>query len=170
LRDLHASTATVAQGLVTAQAPAGAPSPVSVGGAQRQAIDQAIQAGIGSGSGASGSGTPGPAGPAGPMGPPGLGMPGDDGEDGLGIPGPIGATGPVGPVGPPGPGGSGSGIGIPGFDGEPGEDGLTIPGPAGPAGSGGSGLDYVVASDGATPTPAPLNDGFGNFIYIPYTA
>ena len=29
--------------------------------------------------------------------------------------------------------------------------------------------DYVVMSDGATPTPSPVNDGFGNFIYIPYT-
>lgn len=29
--------------------------------------------------------------------------------------------------------------------------------------------DYVVASDGGTPTPAPMDDGFGNFIYIPYT-
>lgn len=29
--------------------------------------------------------------------------------------------------------------------------------------------DYVVMSDGATPTPAPVDDGFGNFIYIPYT-
>jgi hypothetical protein len=31
-----------------------------------------------------------------------------------------------------------------------------------------SGLDYVVLSDGALPTPNPVNDGFGNFIYIPY--
>ena len=29
-------------------------------------------------------------------------------------------------------------------------------------------LDYVVLSDGATPTPNPVNDGFGNFIYVPY--
>lgn len=29
--------------------------------------------------------------------------------------------------------------------------------------------DYVVMSDGATPIPAPVDDGFGNFIYIPYT-
>lgn len=29
-------------------------------------------------------------------------------------------------------------------------------------------LDYVVLSDGALPTPSPVNDGFGNFIYIPY--
>lgn len=29
--------------------------------------------------------------------------------------------------------------------------------------------DYVVMSDGATPTPAPVDDGFGNFVYIPYT-
>ncbi len=48
------------------------------------------------------------------------------------------------------------------------------------AGSGGGGgvipptptpdavLDYVVMSDGATPIPSPMNDGFGNFIYIPY--
>ncbi len=35
--------------------------------------------------------------------------------------------------------------------------------------SGTGGLDYVVASDGATPVPNPLNDGFGQFIYIPYT-
>lgn len=31
-----------------------------------------------------------------------------------------------------------------------------------------TGLDYVVLSDGATPIPDPVNDGFGNFIYIPY--
>lgn len=31
-----------------------------------------------------------------------------------------------------------------------------------------TGADYVVASDGATPTPSPVNDGFGNFIYIQY--
>lgn len=30
-------------------------------------------------------------------------------------------------------------------------------------------VDYVVASDGGIPTPLPLNDGAGNFIYIPYT-
>jgi len=29
--------------------------------------------------------------------------------------------------------------------------------------------DYVVASDGALPTPLPIDDGFGNFIYVPYT-
>jgi len=29
--------------------------------------------------------------------------------------------------------------------------------------------DHVVASDGATPIPAPLDDGFGNFIYVMYT-
>lgn len=29
-------------------------------------------------------------------------------------------------------------------------------------------LDYVVMSDGAAPIPNPVNDGFGNFIYIPY--
>lgn len=29
-------------------------------------------------------------------------------------------------------------------------------------------LDYVVLSDGALPTPSPVDDGFGNFIYIPY--
>lgn len=29
--------------------------------------------------------------------------------------------------------------------------------------------DHVVASDGATPVPAPLNDGFGSFIYVMYT-
>ncbi len=29
-------------------------------------------------------------------------------------------------------------------------------------------LDYVVMSDGATPIPSPVDDGFGNFIYIPY--
>lgn len=29
--------------------------------------------------------------------------------------------------------------------------------------------DYVVASDGATPTPSPMDDGAGNFMYIPYT-
>lgn len=30
-------------------------------------------------------------------------------------------------------------------------------------------LDHVVMSDGATPIPSPMNDGFGNFIYIAYT-
>jgi hypothetical protein len=30
-------------------------------------------------------------------------------------------------------------------------------------------VDHVVASDGATPIPSPLNDGFGNFIYVAYT-
>jgi len=29
--------------------------------------------------------------------------------------------------------------------------------------------DYVVMSDGATPIPAPIDDGFGNFVYIMYT-
>jgi hypothetical protein len=29
--------------------------------------------------------------------------------------------------------------------------------------------DYVVASDGGIPTPLPLDDGAGNFIYVPYT-
>ena|ERR1700693_5315960 len=29
--------------------------------------------------------------------------------------------------------------------------------------------DYVVMSDGATPTPSPVNDGFGNFVYVLYT-
>ena len=32
----------------------------------------------------------------------------------------------------------------------------------------GSSDDYVVLSDGALPTPNPVNDGAGNFIYIPY--
>lgn len=32
-----------------------------------------------------------------------------------------------------------------------------------------SSVDHVVMSDGATPTPSPVDDGFGNFIYIPYT-
>lgn len=32
-----------------------------------------------------------------------------------------------------------------------------------------SGADYVVMSDGATPIPSPVDDGFGNFIYILYT-
>lgn len=30
-------------------------------------------------------------------------------------------------------------------------------------------LDYVVLSDGGLPTPEPIDDGFGNFIYVPYT-
>ena len=29
--------------------------------------------------------------------------------------------------------------------------------------------DHVVMSDGASPIPNPVNDGFGNFIYIPYS-
>lgn len=29
--------------------------------------------------------------------------------------------------------------------------------------------DYVVMSDGNTPTPSPMNDGNGNFLYITYT-
>lgn len=43
------------------------------------------------------------------------------------------------------------------------------PGLIGASGSSGSALDYVVMSDGGTPTPSPVNDGAGNFIYIPYT-
>jgi hypothetical protein len=31
-----------------------------------------------------------------------------------------------------------------------------------------SALDYVVMSDGGIPVPLPVNDGAGNFIYIPY--
>jgi hypothetical protein len=30
-------------------------------------------------------------------------------------------------------------------------------------------VDHVVMSDGATPTPSPVDDGFGNFIYVAYT-
>jgi len=33
----------------------------------------------------------------------------------------------------------------------------------------GSGSDHVLLSDGVTPTPLPIDDGFGNFVYIPYT-
>jgi len=33
----------------------------------------------------------------------------------------------------------------------------------------GSALDHVVMSDGNTPTPSPMDDGAGNFIYITYT-
>lgn len=29
--------------------------------------------------------------------------------------------------------------------------------------------DYVVLSDGVIPTPSPVNDGAGNFIYVAYT-
>lgn len=32
-----------------------------------------------------------------------------------------------------------------------------------------SGDDYVVLSDGGLPTPLPVDDGFGNFIYVTYT-
>lgn len=32
-----------------------------------------------------------------------------------------------------------------------------------------SSADYVVASDGATPSPSPMDDGFGSFMYILYT-
>lgn len=35
--------------------------------------------------------------------------------------------------------------------------------------SSGSSNDYVVMSDGVIPIPAPVDDGFGNFIYIMYT-
>lgn len=31
-------------------------------------------------------------------------------------------------------------------------------------------LDYVVLSDGYPASPSPINDGAGNFIYIPYSA
>lgn len=62
------------------------------------------------------------------------------------IVGPPGPQGEEGPMGPPGPRGSGSG-----------------------GSGGGSGVDHVVMSDGATPTPSPVDDGFGNFIYIEYT-
>lgn len=37
------------------------------------------------------------------------------------------------------------------------------------ASGGGVSADYVVTSDGATPTPSPIDDGFGNFIYVSYT-
>lgn len=30
-------------------------------------------------------------------------------------------------------------------------------------------VDYVVMSDGGLPTPLPVDDGFGNFIYVGYT-
>lgn len=36
------------------------------------------------------------------------------------------------------------------------------------SGGGGSGIDYVLLGDGGSPTPTPINDGFGSFIYIPY--
>lgn len=32
----------------------------------------------------------------------------------------------------------------------------------------GESFDFVVMSDGVTPIPEPIDDGFGNFIYIPY--
>lgn len=35
--------------------------------------------------------------------------------------------------------------------------------------TGGTGIDHVVLSDGGIPTPQPVNDGAGNFIYVPYT-
>lgn len=83
---------------------------------------------------------------------------GQDGNDGMaGVPGIAGPAGPQGPPGPPGPEGD---EGPPGPPGPPGADG---------SGSSGTFTDYVVASDGATPTPSPLNDGAGNFIYVPYT-
>jgi len=53
-----------------------------------------------------------------------------------------------------------------GFDGV--EESMVIPGPAGANGTSGSGTDYVVASDGVPVSPSPINDGAGNFIYIPY--
>lgn len=37
-----------------------------------------------------------------------------------------------------------------------------------PITGGGSGIDYVVASDGVSSGPQPINDGAGNFVYIPY--
>lgn len=37
------------------------------------------------------------------------------------------------------------------------------------SGSSTSGDDYVVLSDGGLPTPLPVDDGAGNFIYVPYT-
>lgn len=70
------------------------------------------------------------------------GPPGPQGPQG--VPGPQGATGPAGPQGIQGPPGTGTG------------------------GGGGTGLDHVVMSDGALLGTMPLNDGAGNFIYIPY--
>jgi hypothetical protein len=69
------------------------------------------------------------------------GPPGPQGPQG--VPGPQGATGPAGPQGIQGPPGTGTG-------------------------GGGTGLDHVVMSDGALVGTLPLNDGAGNFIYIPY--
>lgn len=51
-------------------------------------------------------------------------------------------------------------------DGSGGGDGDIIAIPSSALGETAS--DYVVASDGGTP-PLPLNDGFGNFIYVQYT-
>jgi len=35
--------------------------------------------------------------------------------------------------------------------------------------TGGSSVDHVVMSDGGLPIPLPIDDGFGNFIYVQYT-
>tara|TARA_R110000868_G_scaffold410659_2_gene699554 strand:- start:449 stop:712 length:264 start_codon:yes stop_codon:yes gene_type:complete len=32
-----------------------------------------------------------------------------------------------------------------------------------------SSKDFVLLSDGTTPIPSPVDDGFGNFIYVEYT-
>lgn len=37
------------------------------------------------------------------------------------------------------------------------------------ASGGGSGTDHVVMSDGGTPIPLTIDDGFGNFVYVAYT-
>ena len=96
IEDLHrrltaaeAATGTLAQGLVTATAPAAVAATASVGGATNQAVAAALTSAAG-GSGASGTGggTPGLPGPPGPPGPPGIGLDGDDGEDGWIIPWP----------------------------------------------------------------------------------
>lgn len=51
-----------------------------------------------------------------------------------------------------------------------GDDGDSIMAPSVSSGSASSGIDHVVMSDGATPIPEPVDDGFGNFIYIVYSA
>ncbi len=86
------------------------------------------------------------------------GIAGENGSDGdMGSPGVPGATGATGRDGQPG---------IPGNDGLDGNDCYYL---IGSGGSSSSSVDHVVMSDGALPIPSPVDDGFGNFVYIAYT-
>jgi len=46
---------------------------------------------------------------------------------------------------------------------------LTVPGQLIINSAGSGVIDHVVLSDGALPIPEPVDDGFGNFVYVEYT-